>query len=57
MQLEVKTVLNGIQHFVGFVYQDVRLCRSRGKLRIEARIEPHGGRRPVFGMSPSRAGL
>ena len=45
MQLEVKTVLNRIQHFVGFVYQDVRLCCSRGKLRIEARIEPHGGRR------------
>jgi transposase len=45
MQLEVKTVLNRIQHFVGFVYQDVRLCSSRGKLRIEARIEPHGGRR------------
>ena len=45
MQLEVKTVLNHIQHFVGFVYQDVRLCRCRGKLRIEARIEPHEGRR------------
>jgi transposase len=45
MQLEVKTVLNRIQHFVGFVYQDVRLCSSRGKLWIEARIEPHGGRR------------
>jgi len=45
MQLEVKTVLNRIQHFVGFVYQDVRLCSSRGKLRIEARIEPHGAMR------------
>ena len=45
MQLEVKTVLNRIQHFVGFVYQDVRLCSSRGKLRIEVRIAPHGGRR------------
>lgn len=45
MQLEVKTILNRIQHFVGFVYQDVRLCRSKGKLRIEARIEPHGGLR------------
>jgi transposase len=42
MQLEVKTVLNRIQHFVGFVYQDVRLCSCRGKLRVEARIEPHG---------------
>jgi transposase len=45
MQLEVKTVLNRIQHFVGFVYQDVRLCSSRGKLRIEARIDAHGGMR------------
>jgi transposase len=45
MQLEVKTVLNRIQHFVGFVYQDVRLCSSQGKLRIEALIEPHGGMR------------
>jgi len=45
MQLEVKTVLNRIQHFVGFVYQDVRLRSSRGKLRIEARLEPHGGMR------------
>jgi transposase len=43
MQLEVKTVLNRIQHFVGFVYQDVRLRSARGKLRIEARIEAHGG--------------
>ncbi len=43
MQLEVKTILNRIQHFVGFVYQDIRLCTFRGKLRIEARIEPHGG--------------
>ncbi len=43
MQLEVKTILNRIQHFVGFVYQDIRLCSSQGRLRIEARIEPHGG--------------
>ena len=43
MQLEVKTILNRIQHFVGFVYRDIRLCSSQGKLRIEVRIEPHGG--------------
>ena len=41
MQLEVKTILNRIQHFVGFVYQEVRLCCHRGKLSIEVRIEPH----------------
>ena len=41
MQLEVKTVLNRIQHFVGFVYQEVRLRTQRGKLPIEVKIEPH----------------
>jgi transposase len=41
MQLEVKTILNRIQHFVGFVYQEVRLCGCPGRLRIEVRIEPH----------------
>src|SRR5208283_3685032 len=43
MQLEVKTLLNRIQHFAGFVYQDVRLCSRRRRLRVEARIEPHRG--------------
>jgi transposase len=46
MQLQVKTVLNATQHFVGFVYQDVRLCRSRGQLEIQARMAPHEGLRP-----------
>jgi transposase len=42
MQLEVKTVLNCIQHFVGFVYREVRLKRHRGKPRhIEIRLEAH----------------
>jgi hypothetical protein len=45
MQLEVKTILNRIQHFAGFVYQEVRLRTPRGKLRIEVRIEPHRGLR------------
>jgi transposase len=44
MQLEVKTILNRIQHFVGFVYQEVRLRCHRGRLRcIEIRLEPHRG--------------
>jgi transposase len=43
MQLEVKTLLNRIQHFAGFVYQDVRLCSRRRRLRVEARLEPHRG--------------
>jgi transposase len=47
MQLKLKTVLNRIQHFPGFVYRDIRLRSPRGKLRIEVRLEPHqsmGGR-------------
>src|SRR6266550_5879985 len=42
MQLEVKTLLNRIQHFVGFVYQEIRLHCHRGLPRcIEIRLEPH----------------
>jgi transposase len=42
MQLEVKTLLNRIQHFAGFVYQDIRLCCPRGRLHcIEIRLQPH----------------
>jgi transposase len=45
MQLKVKTVLNDIQPFVGFVYDDIRLCRDgrdRGR-RVEITLQPHGG--------------
>jgi len=41
MQLEVKTILNRIQHFVGFVYSDVRLRAPWGKLQIEVKLQPH----------------
>jgi transposase len=45
MQLQVKTLLNEIQHFPGFVYQDIRLqlrLGGQGKyLRIT--LEPHSG--------------
>ncbi len=44
MQLEVKTILNRIQHFVGFVYQEVRLRCHRGQPHcIEIRLGPHRG--------------
>jgi transposase len=44
MQLEVKTILNRIQHWAGFVYQEVRLRSERGRPRhIEIRLEPHQG--------------
>ena len=67
MQLEVKTVLNRIQHFVGFVYQEVRLCCHRGRLSIEVRLEPHQGIRgkcsvcrqpaPAYDRLPERSWL
>ena len=42
MQLEVKTILNRIQHFAGFVYREVRFGYSaRGRLRIHVCLEPH----------------
>ncbi len=42
-QLEVKTVLNRIQPFVGFVYRSIRLrCSARGDW-IEVKIVPHAG--------------
>ena len=44
MQLEVKTILNRIQHFAGFVYQDIRLRRPRGKLCLEVTVAAHQGR-------------
>ena len=44
IQLEVKTILNWIQHYVGFVYQEVRLCHRRGHGdRIEITLEAHRG--------------
>ena len=44
MQLQVKTILNRVQRFIGFVYQEVRLIRSEGQPDlIEIAIKPHGG--------------
>src|SRR6266481_1597876 len=43
MQLEVKTILNRIQHFVGFVYSEIRLRSLKRKLYVEITIEPHQG--------------
>lgn len=42
-QLEVKTLLNRIQHFVGFVYHSIRLRGSGAALRVEVKIQPHQG--------------
>jgi transposase len=44
MQLEVKTILNRIQHWVGFVYQEVRLRCDHGRPHhIEIKLQPHQG--------------
>ena len=51
MQLEVKTILNRIQRFSGFIYRDIRLrCRTLWRLRIEVSIEPHGKVRAKCGQ-------
>ncbi len=42
-QLEVKTLLNRVQHFVGFVYQSIQIQGSGGSLRVEVQVAPHGG--------------
>ena len=42
IQLKIKTILNRIQPYVGFVYQDIRFCEEEGlPCRIEIRLEPH----------------
>jgi transposase len=45
MQLHVKTLLNALQHFPGFVYEDIRLHRHRdgGAAWLQITVEPHGG--------------
>jgi transposase len=44
MQLKVKTILNRIQHFVGFVYQDVRLHGGRlGPPWLTLTLQAHQG--------------
>jgi len=45
MQLQVKTILNAVQHFPGFVFQDVRLYRRRNgrPKHIEITVQPHQG--------------
>ncbi|MGA2174845.1 MAG: hypothetical protein ABSH38_07675 [Verrucomicrobiota bacterium] len=45
MQLQVKTLLNAVQHFVGFVYDDIRLLRDRkGRPRqIQITLQPKAG--------------
>jgi transposase len=44
IQLKIKTILNRIQHYVGFVYEDIRFTGEEGSQGgIEIRLEPHRG--------------
>src|ERR1019366_1600160 len=68
IQLQVKTILNQVQRFVGFVYQEVRMLGSpEGPQSIEITVEPHAGIRrrcsrcqkpaPVYDCLPQRRWL
>lgn len=41
IQLHVKTILNRIQHFAGFVYREVRFHGHGSSLRIDIHLEAH----------------
>ena len=41
IQLNVKTILNRIQHFAGFVYREIRFRGRGSSLRIEIHVEAH----------------
>jgi len=45
MQLQVKTLLNSLQRFSGFVFQDIRMKRRRdgGLEQVDISIEAHAG--------------
>lgn len=44
IQLEVKTILNRIQHFAGFVYREIRLLGQGSSLRLDIHLEAHATR-------------
>jgi transposase len=66
-RLDVKTLLNRVQRFVGFVYTSLTLRGSAGSLRIEVRMQPHRGIRgkcatcmkasPGYDVQPERRWL
>jgi len=44
IQLQLKTILNRIQHYAGFVYQDIRFSEEEGpRGGIEIRLKAHRG--------------
>lgn len=40
-QVELKTILNRIQRFAGFVYHSIQLRGSGGSLRVEVKLQAH----------------
>jgi transposase len=42
-RLDIKTLLNRVQRFVGFIYTSIGLRGSGDALRMEVRIKPHRG--------------
>lgn len=42
-QVEVKTILNRIQRFAGFIYHSIQLRGSGGSLRVEVKLQAHQG--------------
>jgi len=57
MQLQVKTILNLIQHFPGFVYEDLRLgdcAAGRGARTARHPGGPRRGSPEVFVLSSAR---
>lgn len=44
-RLEVKTILNRIQRFVGFVFREIALLGAGASERIEVKIDFHAGRK------------
>ena len=44
IQLHLKTILNRIQHFAGFVYHEIRLREHGSSLRIDIHLEAHAAR-------------
>ena len=44
MQVQLKTILNQVQHLVGFIYQEIELLGKKGQpLAIKVQIAEHAG--------------
>jgi hypothetical protein len=44
VQVQLKTILNQVQHLVGFIYQEIELSGKKGqRLAIKVQIAEHAG--------------